>query len=910
MVTGRARLFTIGVVAVAALLPLSADPAATAAINGRYRQFGDAGGFRNVLPPGQKGNGNALEALGAQLGALPAHSTDQYRMYHDLGYEATTLTEAQLPSYFKDASFGVPADDVDRVYSPTLGVTVIRDKSFGVPHIFGTTRAATMFAAGYTGAEDRLFVMDVLRHVGRARLSEFLGPSPENQAMDREQLAAAPYQSADLTRQVQELAASGAEGAAVVADMQNFAKGVNAFMTEALLNPFKLPAEYPALQQLPRTWTPEDSVAVGSYIGGRLGRGGGDELSNLCGLRATASELGDPVKARRVFDDLHFTDDPEAPTTSSQPAPYPSGLGPVDPASQPKVDCTTLTPVGPGSPSLDDLLAAIRGAVPLGPESAQVATAPWGRMDLTLPNEMSNALLVAGAKAKGGRPIAVMGPQVAYFVPQVLVEKDIHGPGIDARGVSFPGIDFYVEMGRGPAFAWSATSSGADNTDQFVLRLCDPAGGPATIASTGELVDGQCRALEAFQHIQIAKPSLVGLPTGGAELVLSWPVERSRVHGPLVARGRLVDGTPIAVATRRSSYGAELLSASGFRRLNDAAAMGGGFSSFRAAVAGIDYTFNWFYVDDHDIGYVHSCRCPQRAPGVDPNFPAWGTGPWDWRGFIPRTANPWDLNPAKGYLTSWNNRQAPGFTAADDQFAYGPVFRSQLLDRRVEAALAAGPVDRAAVVRAMEDAGTVDLRGDTVLPLLLDALGPTPPIDGAPLPAIRDRLAAWAAAGAHRRDLDHDGGYDDPIGPAIMDAWWSPLVQAMFDAPSGHAIAHFGIGVHDPPQGHLGSAFDGGFYAHVQKDLRQVLGRPVVGPWSQTYCGGGVLAACRAALWASLFDAATSLRAEFGSWDVATLKRTVADDQIEYAALGLPAVPPAPWINRPTFQQVVQLGAA
>jgi len=893
---------------VAALLPLSVVAAPGLTADGRYRQFGDAGGFRSILPAGQKGNGNAVEALAAQLGTLPPHSTDQYGMYHDLGYAATTLNEAQLPSYFKDASFGVRADDIDRVYSPTLGVTVIRDKSFGVPHIFGTTRAATMYAAGYTGAEDRLFVMDVLRHVGRARLSEFLGPSPENQAMDRDQLAAAPYTDTDLSRQVQDLAASGAEGAAAVADIQNYARGVNAFITEALLNPLKLPAEYAALQQLPRTWTPEDSVAVGSYIGGRLGRGGGEELANLCGLRATAAELGNAAQARHVFEDLHFTDDPEAPTTSSKPAPYPSGLGPVDPASQPNLDCATLTAVGAGSPSFDDLLAAIRGAVPLGPESGQLATAPWGPMDLTLPEDMSNALLVAGAKTKGGKPIAVMGPQVAYFAPQVLVEKDIHGPGIDARGVAFPGIDFYVEMGRGPAYAWSATSSGADNTDQFVLRLCDPAGGPATVASTGELVDGQCRPLESFQHVQIAKPTLVGLPSGLADLVLSWPVERSGVHGPLTARGKLVDGTPVAVATRRSTYGAELLSAVGFRRLDDPATMAGGFPSFRNAVAGVDFTFNWFYVDDRDIGYVHSCRCPQRAPGVDPNFPAWGTGPWEWRGFIPRSDNPWDLNPAKGYLTSWNNRQAPGFTAADDQFAYGPVFRSQLLDRRIEAALSLGPVDRAAVVRAMEDAGTVDLRGQAVLPLLLDVLGPIAP--NPTLAAMRARLVAWAATGSHRRDLDHDGAYDDPVGPAIMDAWWGPLVHAMFDQSSGHALAHFGIGINDPPQGHLGSAFDGGVYAHVQKDLRQVLGQPVAGPWSRTYCGDGALAACRAALWGSLSAAAASLQSEFGSTDMSTWKRTIADDQIEYTSLGLAAVPPAPWINRPTFQQVVQLGAA
>lgn len=209
--------------------------------------------------------------------------------------------------------------DIDRAYSPFPDVMVVRDRKAGVPHIFGTTRRATMQAQGYTAAEDRLFLMDALRHVGRARLSEFLGPSPENQAMDRNQLAVAPYTEGDLTAQVAAIAATGPEGAMVAADLKAYAEGVNAYITQALIDPLKLPAEYPALQQVPRSWSPQDTVAVAAYVGGRLGKGGGNELSNLCD----------------VFDDLHMADDPESPATSSQPAPYPTGLGPVDPASQP-----------------------------------------------------------------------------------------------------------------------------------------------------------------------------------------------------------------------------------------------------------------------------------------------------------------------------------------------------------------------------------------------------------------------------------------------------------------------------------------------------------------------------------------------------------------------------------------------
>src|SRR6185436_12029480 len=127
------------------------------------------------------------------------------------------------------------------------GVVVIRDLSFGVPHIFGQTRYATMFAQGYTAAEDRLFLMDVLRHLGRARLSEFLGASPGNQAMDRDQLAIAPYTEADLTAQLVAIRDSGPEGLAGYQDLLAYVDGVNQYINEAIGDAQKLPAEYPAL---------------------------------------------------------------------------------------------------------------------------------------------------------------------------------------------------------------------------------------------------------------------------------------------------------------------------------------------------------------------------------------------------------------------------------------------------------------------------------------------------------------------------------------------------------------------------------------------------------------------------------------------------------------------------------------
>src|SRR5205085_11253542 len=111
-------------------------------------------------------------------------------------------TDAQVPSYFKDATFGVKAGDVASVEHPEPGLTIVRDKGYDVPHVYGQTRAETMFGAGYAGAEDRLFLMDVLRHTARAQLAAFAGGSPSNRQMDETQWQIAPYTEQDLQSQI------------------------------------------------------------------------------------------------------------------------------------------------------------------------------------------------------------------------------------------------------------------------------------------------------------------------------------------------------------------------------------------------------------------------------------------------------------------------------------------------------------------------------------------------------------------------------------------------------------------------------------------------------------------------------------------------------------------------------------
>ena len=108
---------------------------------------------------------------------------------------------------------------------------------------------------------------------------------------------------------------------------------------------------------------------------------------------------------------------------------------------------------------------------------------------LAAPAFASNALLVGAKRSETGHPLFVAGPQVGYFFPQFFAEMELTGAGFAVRGAAFPGVPLLL-IGRGPDFAWSATSSQADNLDLFVETLCDD--------DQHYLYRGQCEPMRRF----------------------------------------------------------------------------------------------------------------------------------------------------------------------------------------------------------------------------------------------------------------------------------------------------------------------------------------------------------------------------------------------------------------------------
>src|SRR4051812_4112350 len=284
----------------------------------------DPGRFWHIVPPGQAGVANGLQA--AQFlsgGAYPPHFADQRDPYTNLLYATPGLKESDIGTYFKDATFGVKPEDVERTETPRDDVTIVRDRQYGVPHIYATTRSGAMFGEGYVAAEDRLFMMDVLRRYGAAELSSFAGGA--NVSTDEEQWMGAPYTDADLQQQIDELPKLlGADGAGVVQDATDYIAGINQYVAEAKLDPTKMPAEYSALgrPEGPDPWTLKDVISTASLIGGQLGNGGGDELEQVRLLMADMRRFG-PKRGLKVWSDLRAEDDPEAPLTATKKRGFP-----------------------------------------------------------------------------------------------------------------------------------------------------------------------------------------------------------------------------------------------------------------------------------------------------------------------------------------------------------------------------------------------------------------------------------------------------------------------------------------------------------------------------------------------------------------------------------------------------------
>jgi acyl-homoserine lactone acylase PvdQ len=881
----------------------------------------------DINPPGQNGSATLAEILAHQvLGTRPQHADDQIGRYDALATGYGGLSTETISQFFNDSSFGVAPSQVESTTRPRADVTIVRDKATGTPHITGTTRSGTMFGAGYAAAQDRLFLMDVLRRVGRGQLTPFAGGAAANQQLEQGFLADAPYTEADLQRQIETAAAKGPRGAQAMTDARDYVEGINTYIRQAKSGRY-FPGEYVLLGHVDAITnageiTPfqmTDLAVIAAVVGAQFGSGGGGEVQAAVAKLAIQERYG-VVEGERVWQSFRAADDPEHIQTVHNGQRFPYALPPANPRGAAMPDRGSVKPqemvfdrAGAQAKAVQRTDLAEPKAGPLTTEAARGILADGVLPGDLLENKhgMSNALLVSGEHTASGHPIALFGPQTGYFAPQLLMLQELQGPGISARGASFAGISFYVLLGRGQDYAWSATTSSQDIIDTYAVELCSPSGTP-TIDSTHYLHRGQCLPMEVIERRNSWYWS-VGSPVDAGSYTLR--VYRTK-YGSVTHRAT-IGGKPVAYTRLRSTFLHELDSVIGFQEFNDPSAITSA-ADFQRAASHIGYTFNWFYADADDIAYYNSGNNPVREPSVDPGMPVLANAGFDWRGWNPETnlaaytsyeSHPQVVN--QDYLISWNNNQAPGTAAAG--LERGAVHRGDLLDARVRELISAGEVDRVGMTKAMAEAALADLRAERVLPLLLRVIGDS--TGDANVDAALRSLRAWLADGGLRAPTARGArAYHHADAIRIMDAWWPVLVKAQFEPGLGAAYPELTrvLKVDEAPSttGHRGSSYQAGWWGYVHKDLRSVLGDPVQAPLGARYCGSGNLGQCRTTLVDSLRTAAATPATTVypGDGDCAAGDQWCAD-AIIHNALGGITQEPITTQNRPTYQQLVEFPA-
>lgn len=816
---GLLRLAVTVAAAGCVALALGAAPA------GAFEDF--SGGAYQILAPGAEG--------GLTTGK---HSNDQAKLYEALTPKKGNVTQADIEKDYLSEKFGVEPGHVLRTETTPLGaeLEIVRDKH-DIPHIYGKTRAAVMYGSGWVAAKDRCLLLS--EGVGPAYVAALGVPGLNAFELLLTERSFKPSAEAIsfVSRQKEVLLEEkGAEGAQVLEDLEHFVAGVNGLEHET--NACGL-----------STFTVDDAIAGFAFIGSIFGNGGGGEVQNAEFLSRLESKFGEEG-GKQVFRDLREVNDPEAPTTTSEPFPY---------DQEPTGPTPGALLVEPGSQSSE----AVRAAKALKASRRKA----------------SNFLLAGAGDAADGHPMAVMGPQLGYYYPEIVQQMDLHGPGIDASGIATP-IEPYVFIGRGRDFAWSLTSAGSENVQQFLLKLCSPDLEPVTRESDYYEHDGACIPMTTFDAGELGP--------GNGEPAHEVYFKES-LYGP-VSGTVMVNGEPYAIANDRSDRGHEPDGEVAFSKLDSDKVHNP--QEFFEAANELQTTFNMAYLDSEHIAYFSTGRLPVLAPGTNASLPTLGNGEYDWRGFLTLDQHPHAVDPASDVFTNWNNKPAPDWGAASENYSYGPIHRVQLFKGFTTG------MTEASDASIMNRAATQDLRAVLVWPSIEEVLDSPGPAPSALAQAAVKRVRKWVRAGASRY------GKEGPTNPAaaILDAAWTPIGEAVLKPVLGELLPQFEslIGPENGPNSQ-GSSYDSGWYGYVYKAMRTVLGDEVAQPFSEhDYCGGS-LEACRDSLWSAIEGAVGRLETEQGSeikaWRAAKVRISFAPG-LDKDTMS--------WTNRSTFQQVIE----
>jgi penicillin G amidase len=677
-------------------------------------------------------------------------------------------------------------------------VTVIRDKT-GIANIYADSPHDLFLAQGYVHAQERMWQMEVWRHISAGRLSELFGAS----TLETDRFVRALDWRGSAERDLKALSPDSR------AALDAYADGVNAWLDVhrgSLGVPFVVSALKSGKGGIggydPERWTPLDSLAWQKVEAWDLGGNLDSEIFRML----ADDRLGDAALTDQLF--------------------------PAYRAGAPVIDATAAAPARSAA-AADD---AARGTAPGLPvdraEAAawrQLASVSTALLDgdgiahrggLAADDGIgSNNWVVSPAKSASGGALLANDPHLGIGMPSVWYINGLHCRRVskacpfDVVGVSFPGVPAVV-LGHNARIAWGATNGNPDVQDLFIEKA-DP-NNAANYLFRGKSIPFIVRR----EEIKVA---------GGKTETLTV---RETGHGPILnAVDSRLSKAPLLALQWAATAAVDGTFEAVFR-LNTA----GSVEQFRSALRGYGSPAqNFVYADvDGHIAYQLPGSVPVRAGGATGGRPVRGDdGRHEWLGRIPFNALPAALDPTNGILVSANN--AP-VGAGYSQFLgqeWDPGYRAAaILD-----ALRRHKGDTITIA----DLRTIQLdtsigRAALLVPKL-SGVAPTTPDGRAVLDAIRDwdgtcgtDSRGCAAYLAFELRLG-SGTFDDELGSLARDyvgstASWEATIRLLDQPNSPWWDDSRTTDVHETSRDIVARALD-----RAGGELRAALGEPTSWRW-------------------------------------------------------------------------------
>jgi penicillin amidase len=525
-------------------------------------------------------------------------------------------------------------------------VTVVRD-AIGIAHITADTTHDLFAAQGYVHASERMWQMEVWRHISAGRLAEMFGASQ----LDTDKFIRTLGWRVSAQR---DLDAVGPEARAI---LDAYTEGVNVWLDG---HRGSLGLAFLASGVTPERWTNLDTVAWGKVQAWNLGGNFDSEVFRYL----ADSKLGDPART----DDLFPPYREDGPVITPTGLPGSGGAGAQGPAaSRASVTADTQPatprPIGPAE------AAAWRSIAGLGQALLQTAGLDAAEGLASDHGIGSNDWVVGPGMSGTGGALLANDPHLGISMPSIWFINGLHCRTVsdacpyDVAGVSFPGVPGVV-LGHNARIAWGATNIDPDVQD-LVIEKVDPAN-PDSYMHDGASTPFDVR----HEEIKVA---------GKASFDLEI---RSTVHGPILNEvdERLKDAPPMAIRWTANLEPDRTLEA--ILGLNTAAS----FQDFRESLSLYGAPAqNFVYADvDGHIGYQFPGYVPIRSDPADHGArPVRGDdGSGEWTGRIPFDDLPWQLDPEDGVIVTANNAAVdasyPYFVAQE----WDPGFRAErILDQ-------------------------------------------------------------------------------------------------------------------------------------------------------------------------------------------------------------------------------------